>query len=321
MKLVTFIIFLGIFIPGIVYGFVASDFIVNRQSTYAVPRNVSNVLILDLTLPEPLQSIKINNAGTAQQGDISKISVFEDGPSPGWDGDESARIIKSSAPFWDTELMGDFSQKRIFVTVDISLTAVSGRTIKPEALIDDVAIVGFERMILQGVSTPSVPITPLAKTPEALSASSIRWHFMDLSNNEFGFKILDGNLKEVARSETADIAYLDETGLKPDTEYSGRQVIAFNDRGESPGSLLTIFPAVRTLKEENIVPVKESVPASNLEPSAAAPPTLSETIQTKIADIQRQINDLLKQINELVKQSSAIVFGALLGFLRAFFAK
>ena len=33
---------------------------------------------------------------------------------------------------------------------------------------------------------------------EALSVSTIRWHFTDLSNNEFGFKILDSELNIVA---------------------------------------------------------------------------------------------------------------------------
>jgi len=325
MKPISLIIFFGVFIPGIVYGLAASDFTVNNQSTYSVPLGSSKVLILDLTLPESLQSIKINNAGTATHLDIARLLIFEDGPSAGWDGDENERVRKSSSPFWDTWLYGDFSKQRIFVTVDIASTAHSGKTIKPEALIDDVTVVGFERMISAEASLPSTPVAPLAGTPEAMSTDTVRWHFIDLSNNEFGFKILDSNLKEVARKEEADISYLDETGLQPNTEYSGRRVVAFNDRGESLGYGLSNFSAVYTLALPEIEPVEspEDIQAGEeVEPQPVEEePSLLETIQQKIAEIQQKINKLFEQLTELLEQQGAIVWTAFQGFLSSFYEK
>ena len=352
----VYLIILGmlIFIPGATYGAVAGDFTVNSQSVYAIPPGTSQVLILDLTLPKiqggssnQLESIKINNSGTALHTDISKVAIWEDGSSAGWDGDESERARISSSPFWDTWISGDFSQSRIFVTVDIASDVASNRTIKPQLQINSVEfssgstgpidkeITGFERMILAGISAPTVPVTPLARTPEALSSTVIRWHFTDLSNNEFGFKILDAELNEVVRKEEADLAYLDETGLRPDTEYSDRRVVAFNDQGERLSSNLAIFSAVYTLAEEIIeeeiieeeVIEEEVVEKGAQEPEAVAEeaveeePSLLETIQTKIAEFQQQINELLEQLNELIQQQTATVWRAFQQFFQSFFGK
>ncbi len=348
MKKIVLILALILF-PAITFASTAGDFIVNRQSTYAVPRDVSNVLVLDLTLPEPkdngtlqLKSIKIHSAGTATHLDFSKMMIWEDGSSKGWDGDEVEVAKVLAAPFFDAEISGDFrkyakgdSWQRIFVTLDTSSAVYSleEMSIRPELVVrslvfsdpaftgpTDVNIIGFERRIVRDAPIPTVPTTPLAGTPKALSASSIRWYFTDLSNNEFGFKILDNNLKEVARKEEADLSYLDETGLEPDTEYSGRRVVAFNDKGESTGSTLTVFPVARTLALP-VVEIIEEKKAEQIKPIIATEPTLFETIQTKIADIQRQINAFIIQLNELIKQSAATVFGALQGFLQAFFGK
>lgn len=347
-----FLIALLIFVPGIVYGSVTDDFTVNRQSTYAVPRDVSNILVLDLTLPEPpdngtlqLKSIKIYNTGSATHLDFSKLRIWEDGSSVGFDGDEveAAKIL--AAPFFDTEILGTFrvyskgdSWQRIFVTLDTSSAVYSLQemSIKPELVLSsivfydpifngptDASIIGFERIISKDASIPAVPVTPFAGTPEALSTSSIRWHFTDLSNNEFGFKILDSNLKEVARTETADISYLDETGLEPNTKYSGRRVVAFNDRGESLGSTLAVFSSARTFEvqpPEEVAPQPIEEVALQIE-EATPEPTLFETIQIKIAEIQQKINELLNQLNELLQQQTAIIWTAFRGFLAPFFGK
>ncbi len=321
MKKIIIILGIFIFLPAFVDGATASDFKINNQPIYVVPPGTSQVLILDLTLPEFLKSIKIINAGTAQQWDISKISIFEDGISAGWDGDEKEVVNRSSSPFWDTWLSGDFSssQKRIFVTMDLSSAAASERTIKPQLQLNSVefasgdsgpsdqTITGFERMILAGASYPTVPVAPLAKTGEALSTSTIRWYFTDLSNNEFGFKIKDSSLKTVAISETANLSYLEETGLEPNTEYSGRRAVTYNDRGEGPTS--AIFPAVTTLVEAPPIAeeVPEEVPAEEevAEETPAEKPIsamTAEELKTKILEIQQKIIELLKQLIQLIQQ-------------------
>jgi len=323
-----FLVLIFILVPTLTYGFTASDFIVNPQPTYAVPPGTTQVLILDLTLPEPIDSIKFENGGTVEQYNISQLTIFDDGDSAGWDGDETELTRKSSSPFFGVEIdFPKFSEERIFVTLDITSDTASGRTLKLKAVIGDISVSGLERMILAGVGLPTTPLTPIAKTPEALSTSTIRWHFEDRSNNEFGFKILDGNLKEITRNETADISYLDETGLQPNTEYSGRRVVAFNDRGESLSSSLTIFPAIRTLKEE-ITTEEVSETASTEEKveeekvgEKVAELSLLEKIQAKIIEIQQKINELLKQLNELIGQQTAGIWQALQGFFQAFFGK
>lgn len=322
MKKIILVLFFAL-TPFLVRASTANDFTVNPQPTYAVPPGSKNVLILDLNSAVSIKSIKIRNAGTAQQYDITKLLIFKDGPSPGWNGDESEVAKKSSSPFWDAELSGDFSQGRIFVTIDISSTTYSGKTIKAEAYINtDNMVIGLERRVLAGASAPSAPMSPLAKNGEALSTSTIRWYFMDLSNNEFGFKILDSNSNTVVKKDEADLSYLDETGLQPDTEYQGRMVMAFNDRGESPSSALAVFPATRTLAEKKATSTKEIAPQpTSSQPTAVQEvkkePTLFETIQIKIVEIQQKINELRNELNKLLQKQAAAIWTALQGFFQS----
>lgn len=324
MAKIIFILTIFLFSPLIVSASTAGDFTVNSQPTYDAPPGVTDLLILDLTLPDSqLRSIKISSAGNLQQREVLQLSVYEDGSSSGWDGDELEKTRVSSSPFFDTELSGIFSKTRIFVTVNVTSTAISGRTIKPELALNsatfsdanfngptDQKIIGLERTIKAGVSMPSTPVSPLAQKGEALSTSTIRWRFTDLSNNEFGFKILDGNLKEVARKEEANLSYLDETGLQPDTEYSSRKLFAFNDKGVSLTTSLTIFPAVRTLP----------LPAVIEEPAAVETTTTATTTEdnseflAKIQELQLKIIDVLKQMilifQQKISQAQASLFKA-----------
>ena len=317
------LVLLFVLAPAIACGSTAGDFTVNSQQTYAVPPGSAGVLILDLTLPKApegktlqLKSIKIHNAGTIQQADISQLSIFEDEESSGWNGDERETVRISSSPFFETDITSEnFSQysgrQRIFVTVNIASATAWEKTIKPQLELNSVVfssttfngptnteISGFERTILPGASAPSVPLSPLAKKGEAISTSTIRWYFMDLSNNEFGFKIFDSKSKLVAQKDEAGLSYLDETGLQPDTEYSGRRVVAFNDQGQSPVSTLTVFPAVRTQIEETPAPTSTEVSAGK---ETSGPLSASE-LRVKIQEVQQKIIDLLNQLIQLLQQ-------------------
>lgn len=304
-----------IFISSLFPALAAGDIVVNNQSTYAMPPGSTKVLVLDLTLPEKLTSIKISNLGTAQHSDISNLSIYEDGTSAGWDGDESIRITRSLSPFWDVEYASDFSKQRIFVTIDATSTIVFDKTIQVQVVINSSAtITGLARKILPGASPLAPPVAPLAKSGQALSTSTIRWNFMDLSTNEFGFRIKDASLKTKAEIEQADFAYLDETGLAPNTCYSGRRVHAFNDRGESFPSL--IFAEVCTLAAPVIaeVPPPETPGVSSSTPGVkeAEPPVIQEdldiTIRQKIIEVLNQIIQLLQ---EKIKLLQASIFHAL----------
>ena len=311
------IILVSVFIlaPVMVCGFTAGDFTVNNQPTYSIPPGTTQVLILDLTLPEQIDSIKFENEGTVQSYNISQLTIFKDGSSPGWDNsDETAIFIRSSSPFWDETFdLPSFSGKRIFITLNIAAGTISGRTVKLKAVVGDISVVGPARTISADAPIPDVPVTPLARTPEALSTSTIRWHFTDLSNNEFGFKILDGNSKVVVKKEQADISYLDETGLKPNTEYSARRVVAFNDRGESLTSPLAVFPAVWTLKEavtgEIVEEPAESESIQVGEEEVAEEEPISQMsvaeINAKITELQEKLIELLNQLVQLLLQQIA----------------
>lgn len=340
VKILVFSLLL--FLPFLAGASPANDFTVNPQSTYAAPPGSDNLLILDLTLPDShLSSIKIANAGTLQQYDIDQLSIYEDGVSAGWDGDEKEVVRKSSSPFWDTDIAGEFSKSRIFVTISIKSDIYFNKTVQPELGLNsmifadssfngpaDQEITGFMRNIVSGASQPSAPQAPIAGSGQALSTSTIRWSFTDLADNEFGFKILDGNLKVVAEKDQADVSYVDETNLAPNTEYSNRRVVAFNDRGESTISTLSVFPAVTTMA----LPVSPVIATTTQEqqktattveavPETPKVPTLFETIQAKIIELQQQVLILIQQLNELIAQSSASIFGALQGFFQSFFGR
>lgn len=336
-KIILILVF--VLAPSLVYGSTASDFIVNTQPTYAVPAGTTNLLILDLTLPGVgLTSIKINNAGTVQQYNLSQLSVYEDGVSPGWDGDEAEKARKSFSPFFDMAIPVEISKQRIFVTVNISSTTYSGKTIQPEIQLNsavfsnpaftgpiDAKVVGFERTILAGTEMPYVPVSPMAKLGEALSASAIRWHFTDLSNNEFGFKILDGNLKVVASKNEANLSYLDETGLEPGTEYFYRKVVAFNDVGQSLTSVLTTFPAVRTLplpRVEEVRPPPEVEPqiAEEETEEAVGGPLSTEELRALIQELQQKIIELIKQLIQLLQEQITAAQASLFKAFDAFTA-
>jgi len=292
----------------------AGDVIVNPQSTYDVPGGTAKLLILDLTLSENLSSIKIINLGTAQQWDISAIYILEDGASPGFDGDEHEIFRKSSSPFWDTEMSANSSKTRIFVTVDI-VSAVSDKTIKPQATINaDKTITGVERTIVAGVSTPDVPQAPLVRFGEALATSTIRWNFLDLANNEFGFRIKDASLKIKTEVIQQNLSYIDETGLQASTCYSGRRVSAFNDRGE--GSASMNFAEVCTPQE---APPPVEVPITPIvEETTSTPPVVTEEVtppvekpvaEMTVDEIQAKIAVILAQIAVLQEQLAGLGTG------------
>ena len=273
-KIIAILLFL--LAPLLVNG-ATGDIVVNNQSTYDVPGGTDKLLILDLTLSENLSSIKIINLGTAQQWDISAIYILEDGASPGFDGDEHEIFRKSSSPFWDTEMSASSSKTRIFITVDVVAAAGSGKTIKPQATINsDQTITGVERTISALASIPDVPQAPLVRFGEALVTSTIRWNFLDMANNELGFRIKDTSLKTKVEIIQQDLSYVDETGLQANTCYSGRRAFTFNDRGE--GSASANFAEVCTPQE--LSPVIEEVPVieTPVEETTSMSPVVEEPV-------------------------------------------
>ena len=77
--------------------------------------------------------------------------------------------------------------------------------------------------VLLGINPPSAPSN---LSCSAQSNSVIRWSFTDNASNETGFKLHDAS-GIVMEAYTADLAYLEESGLPTNTQAKDRQVTAF----------------------------------------------------------------------------------------------
>ncbi len=73
----------------------------------------------------------------------------------------------------------------------------------------------------------SLPGKPTIGAPQALSTTSIRWNFTDTAADESGFKVHDAAHVVKASDATANINYIDETGLSANTQYT-RHVVSYN---------------------------------------------------------------------------------------------
>lgn len=228
---------------------------------------------------DKLNSIKVSNGGTVTDLEITQICVWEDGSTAGWNGgaDETKKGCLTTSTKWGQAITGNISafslyryprgtnsQERIFITVDISLDAQPTRyfqaklvagsgTSAPVRMVNDSAnngptntdiVANVRNVVAPAAPVPSPPVAPTAQTPEAVATDTIRWKFTDNSDVESGFKIIADSEVKVSAS-VANLSFLDEKGLEPNTQYSGRKVIAFNAGGESPAS--AEFPAIYTL--------------------------------------------------------------------------
>ena len=87
------------------------------------------------------------------------------------------------------------------------------------------------RVLIYYLKILSVTIT----TPQPLSSTSIRWNFTDNDTIETGFKLYDSLNNLISTNSTADLSYIDETNLTPNTQYT-RYIKAYNAGGESISS-------------------------------------------------------------------------------------
>lgn len=92
------------------------------------------------------------------------------------------------------------------------------------------------------VTTPKEPVVPSNLSGTASSSTSILWTWTDNSNNETGFKLLNGSGQLVATINREDATSYTETGLTKGTSYI-RKLVAFNIDGDSP---MTIAATVTT---------------------------------------------------------------------------
>jgi len=83
-----------------------------------------------------------------------------------------------------------------------------------------------------------IPTAPTIGTPTTLSSNSIRWNFIDNADNETCFELYDNSDNLISTQATANLTYIDETGLSENTQYM-RYIKAYNDYGNSSSSATT----------------------------------------------------------------------------------
>jgi len=129
-----------------------------------------------------------------------------------------------------------------------------------------------------------IPTPPFDLTCQALNSTTIRWFFEDTSTNETGFVLYgpEGAIWDSGPDIVTDLAYIDETGLQPNTLYADRYVTAYSGEGESAPSNTA---SCTTLADGEVMPSPEM-------------PELPAAIE--VGDIIKGINS-----NELYLVSSA----------------
>lgn len=115
---------------------------------------------------------------------------------------------------------------------------------------------------------------PTATTPTALSTTSIRWNFTDNSTEETGFRIYNTSDTPVATGSAANLAYIDETGLTTNTQYT-RKVGTYN---ASSTSISTATVALYTLAAVPAVPALSTRVATtiNINPDPSTNPAATQ---------------------------------------------
>ncbi len=100
---------------------------------------------------------------------------------------------------------------------------------------------------------PTVPDSPLASVVEVIDSTSVRYNWVDVSNNETGFRIINADGQIIA-DVPAGVTSADETGLPPNSVVDGRLVYAYNSNGTSGSSpfdsVVTAAPVVRPVLAE-----------------------------------------------------------------------
>lgn len=144
----------------------------------------------------------------------------------------------------------------------------------------------FHVMAGGGVSPVTVS-APIAGTPLALSSDTIRWYFTDTATNESGFRIIDNSngsdtiVADSGPNVATNLSHLDETGLKPSTQYCNRSVTAYNGAATST---LTALPCVTTLAVGEIAtPPAEPASGARLSMTQSAYRIAAKAASTAVA--------------------------------------
>ncbi len=178
------------------------------------------------------------NMATCDQGDRCADITFDGTPLP-LDGSLYYWRIK----FWDEAgVESPWSEDPVSTntfTMGISSGGTSIQRIQQQQQQDQEA---------QEEVVPTVPAAPIAGSVEVLGPDSVRYNWIDTSDNETGFRILNAEGQVIVQVE-AGATQAVETGLPANMPVEGRRVIAFNDVGPSEASefvsAITAAPIVR----------------------------------------------------------------------------
>ena len=81
------------------------------------------------------------------------------------------------------------------------------------------------------------PTGPSRLEPDVVSSTSIQWNFADTASDEYGFRLYAETPTLISDVGAANLSYIVEAGLSPNTRYQ-RNVTAYNGDGESSSAEL-----------------------------------------------------------------------------------
>ncbi|KKR08139.1 MAG: hypothetical protein UT32_C0003G0015 [Parcubacteria group bacterium GW2011_GWC2_39_14] len=160
------------------------------------------------------------------------------------------------------------------------------------------------------------PTTPNRLEPTVVSPTSIQWNFADTSGVEYGFRLYDETPTLISDVGSANLSYIVETGLNPNTRYQ-RNVTAYNGDGESSSaSLGPIYTYANTPSISGLVVTGNTSVALSINENSNPNTTKYAIYETSLGkwlqgDYKLGVNRIFKTYSEWLAGGSSIPITAL----------
>jgi len=290
---------------------------------------------------DKISSVTVSNTGTALDSDISAIKVWqEDGTTAGFQATQDTLIGSDTSPnFWGLSISTGSavvytasSKDRIYITANISPSALNQRTIKASIGVNGIQFVStndgptnasivnpYYQTIVTASSPESVPPTSSITDPldGATIDAGVAYTIYGTSSDEGGSSVqkveisFDGGNTwyEVTPLETSDSGFTWKYVWQSPAEGTYNLKTRATDwigNVETPSSGITVIVATPTAEEEEVVE-EETVEEEEVveeTPTEEKPITemTVEELEAKILEIQQKILELLQQLIEMIKE-------------------